>query len=163
LKLENENLRLKNENLSQETERVAGQVVENERAIDTVKRCEALESTLVCAQNSVVNNNNLIKTPTLSVSASLQEIVDAYGVPWYPKDQTGEICFKGNNGVENCKPKNEAVQQHNQDVEEAQKRARKELERDTEQVQSVKPEFEKLQCEVLLRKYVPNRKTIGCG
>ncbi len=135
LKLENENLRLKNENLSQETERVAGQVAENEKAMDTVKQCEALEKTLVCAQNAVANSNEQINAPTLSTSASLEEVADAYGVPWYPKSQTNEICFKGNNGSENCKSKSDAIQQHNQDVEERRERAKRELQDSTERVQ----------------------------
>lgn len=163
LKLENENLRLKNDNLSQETERVAGQVAENEKAVDTVKQCEVLEKTLVCAQNAVVSENKQINAPTLSVSASLQEVTDAYGVPWYPKNQTDEICFKGGNGSENCKSKSDAIQQHNQDIEDARERAKKDLESDTENVQSVKPQFEKLQCELLLKKYEPSRKAVGCG
>ena len=171
LKLENENLRLKNENLSKETERVSKQVIENEKAIDVVKKCEALEKPRVCAQNGIELANKQINSPDLSSSATFDEVISVIDKvsylngSWYKKSQTDEMCWKfdyGNEG-DRCKSRESYIQEYNESQKSNKQQAPILLKQNTEIIQSTQAEFDELQCEVLLKKYMPNRKVPGCG
>lgn len=170
LKLENENLRLKNESLSKETERISGQVTENEKAIDTVNQCKVLEAPRICAQEEIQIANKQLNSLGLSLTASLDEVINAMGGnPWYSKSQTDEICwkFKGwkpdlSQG-EKCKSRETYIQSFNQDQERQKQQAMSTIKQRAETIQSSQAKFDELQCEVLLKKYVPNRIAPGCG
>lgn len=170
LKLENENLRLKNENLGSESIRVAQQVVENEKSVDAVNRCQVLEKPRVCAQNGVEYANKLASAVDLPATALLDDVLRVLdGGPWYSKTQTDEICLKFNgwqedlsNG-ENCRSRVAHIQGFNQDQESRRQQSVFLLKQSTDILESSQAEFKALQCDVLLKKYVPNRSAPGCG
>ena len=171
LKLENENLRLKNENLSKETDKISQQVIENEKAIDIVKQCEILEKPRVCAQNSIELANKQINSPDLLPTATFDEVtsvidkISYLNGTWYSKTQTDEICWKFSYGgqEDRCKSREAYIQEYNEHQRSSRERAPSVLKQGTEILKSSQVKFDELQCEVLLKKYVPNRSVPGCG
>lgn len=171
LKLENENLRLKNENLNKETERVSAQVVENEKAIDIVNRCEVIEKPRICAKNSIEIANKQINSPDLFITATFDEVtrvidkISYLNGTWYSKTQTDEICWKFSYGDEGdrCKTRETYINSFNQDQAERKRQAMLSIERGQEILKSTQAEFDELQCDVYLQKYMPNRKEPGCA
>lgn len=168
--LEIERLKLENENLSKETERISVQVIENEKAIDLVRRCETIEKPRACAQKSIEFGNKEIATPDLPPSAFLSEVISAMsGGSWYAKNNTDEICWKFNgwkedlSAGEKCRSRETYINSFNQDQAERRRQAGLYIEQSQEILKSTQTEFDELQCDVYLKKYAPNRKEPGCA
>lgn len=171
LKLENENLRLKNESLGSESIRVAQQVIENEKSIDTVKQCEVLEKPRVCAMAVIQNANKQINAMDLPITATFDEVtsvidkVSYLNGSWYSKPQTDEICWKFSYGNETdrCQSRIKYIQTYNEAQQSNKEKAPSMLKQGTEIIESSQAKFNELQCDVLLKKYMPNRSAPGCG
>lgn len=165
LKLENENLRLKNQSLDIEATRISKQVIDSEKAIGAVGRCQELETRRICALNTIKIGNKEINTPDLLPSASLSEVISAMGgEPWYAKPQTDEICWKFSGWQadlskgEKCRSRASYIQNFNDDNKEHKRQGVDTVNQGNNTLQSTQKEFEDLQCEIQLNKYAPNRK-----
>ncbi|KKR38800.1 MAG: hypothetical protein UU18_C0004G0022 [Parcubacteria group bacterium GW2011_GWB2_40_8] len=170
LKLENENLRLKNESLSGEMEKISQQVSDNQKSIDTVNQCVALEKPRICAQYGITIANQQINSHDLPAIASLSDVLSVLTPDtYYAKNQTDEICWKFGGWKEDlsqgekCRSRESYIQGFNQDQVERRRQGAMYLKQGTEILESSQAQFDGLQCEALLKKYVPNRSAPGCG
>lgn len=157
--LEIERLKLENENLKLKTQ-------DNQQAIGLANKCQELEKPLTCLKNEVRSYQDALALPILSVTASLQEVAVAQGVPWYAKPATDEICFKGygaNGPVETCNSRARQISNINQDRKDAKERAARIIESRQGNLQKLESEFNALSCKAVLDKYIPNRMEPGCG